>query len=885
MTPTRWHRIQTLFDAALDATPDERTALLHAAAPDEREEVEALLRADSEASVTFLGEPAAQRAAPLVADLVDEAEAPGDAASRRLGPWRILEEIGRGGMGLVYRGERADGLFEQSVAIKIVRHAGPNLVRRFEHERKALARLNHPNVAHLVDAGRTDDGRPFFVMEYVEGEPITAYAEARELGVADRLLLIEQVCEAVHHAHQHLLVHRDLKPSNVLVTPEGRVKLLDFGIARLLEDAGSEGMPLTRPDFRIMTPEYAAPEQVRGETVTTSADVYALGVLLYELLTGTRPRGAVPARTSARADAIAPLTRPSATHQSDASEARFAARATTPERLRGALRGDLDAIALKALAPTPSRRYSTAEALRADVVRHLGGLPIEARAPTARYRASRFLARHRRASVATAAFVLALALLTALYALNLLEARDAAQASAELARAEAAKAEAVTAYTLGLFGAADPNATQGADVTVRDVLAAGAQRIDGELLGEPEVRARMLRVLGQMHHRLGLLEDADPLLGESARLATAQYGPAHPETAEALIALSALRRDQARLTEADSIARASVAASEQAGGGELLRARALAEYGLTQRARGRYPEAVATLRRAHTSLRGDESPARVTATEQARITLALAQTLDTWSRYDELLDLMPGAYARYHAAHPAPSLEKAQMLQVWGNGYNSTGRLDAARPYYQRALAMTDSLVETSHLARASLLFLLGGLHDDPARQRAAYDEALAIHRAQTGVGTSAAASVLESLGQLNIETGSAALGQAQLDSAYAITERLYGTSIDAGNVAMQQGSIAEEAERWGEAEEAFRRAIAHFDPVVLPQGSANLVRAWSGVGDARAARGQWKAAADAYSRALDAADAVAPLHHEVHREHALAERAKMLARAAQGGE
>ncbi|MEO1633392.1 MAG: serine/threonine-protein kinase, partial [Bacteroidota bacterium] len=331
-----------------------------------RTEVEALLAADAEAVVYF---------ADLGEALADGALGADPALGSKVGRWRLAERVGRGGMGTVYRAERADGVVEQTAALKLLDTMRPDVVARFAQERQILARLDHPSIARLLDGGATPEGRPYLVMEFVEGVPITDYAAQQRLSVDARLALFGDVCAAVQHAHQSLVVHRDLKPSNVLVTPEGRVKLLDFGIARLLEPGDDD--TLTRTEQRLLTPEYAAPEQVRGEAITTATDVYALGVLLYELLAGTRPFD-LPQKVLhevARVIVEEEPERPSTA----VTRADVLTLAGPAQTLRRRLAGDLDQICLKALRKAPARRYATPDALARDVQRHLDGHPVEAR--------------------------------------------------------------------------------------------------------------------------------------------------------------------------------------------------------------------------------------------------------------------------------------------------------------------------------------------------------------------------------------------------------------------------------------------------------------------------------------------------------------------------
>ena len=382
MDADRLERIQDLFFAALEQPPEARAGFLDAACDDAalRRAVEAYLAADTDGATFLLDEPLVRLHAPE--EELDEIE------GRPVGPYRLRRLLGRGGMGAVYLAERED--VGRQVALKVVRGdlADPAARRRFELERRMLARLEHPHIARLYDAGVADDGTPYFAMELVDGVPLTDYCDRERLGLDARLHLIGQVGRAVQHAHQQFIVHRDLKPSNILVTPEGEVKLLDFGIAKALDEAGEESGELTGAGRRLLTPAYAAPEQRTGGPATAATDVYSLGVVLFELLTGKRPNASdEPTRAPSR-----PST---AVTETDATSTEAAAaRRTTTKRLARRLRGDLDVVCLKALQPEPERRYPSAEAFVEDIKRHLAGLPVTARRDSVGYRLRKFVRRH-----------------------------------------------------------------------------------------------------------------------------------------------------------------------------------------------------------------------------------------------------------------------------------------------------------------------------------------------------------------------------------------------------------------------------------------------------------------------------------------------------------
>ncbi|MGB6451560.1 MAG: serine/threonine-protein kinase [Steroidobacteraceae bacterium] len=413
MTPESWQHVKAALDEAMSLDSTVRAAYLErlgASDPALRAEVESLLAAEERADSQFLNVPAA-------ADL-EAAPAKNRMAGQRLGPYRLLEEIGSGGMGEVYRAVRADDEYQQQVAIKLVR-AGVDAAfvgKRLRAERQILATFEHPHIARLLDGGTTPEGVPYLVMELIEGQPITSYCEQCRLDTTGRLKLFLLVCSAVRYAHQHMVIHRDLKPSNILVTAEGSPKLLDFGIAKILEQGAIPARAgVTINGFRILTPKYASPEQLDGATVSAASDVYSLGVILYELLTGFMPFRCDDRTASDVVKEIFDLEprRPSTIVMRRAApagpDAAGPPREATRDRLRRRLRGDLDNIVLKALRKDPSERYGTVEGLAEDIRRHLEHLPITARRPTLRYSVSTFIARHRIGVAATAMIVLALA--------------------------------------------------------------------------------------------------------------------------------------------------------------------------------------------------------------------------------------------------------------------------------------------------------------------------------------------------------------------------------------------------------------------------------------------------------------------------------------------
>ena len=411
MTPERWQEIRGVFDRAVALPSEQRFEFLDKACSTDaelRHEVESLLVSDDRAGTGFLGTPAVDLSRSAASAPVPSR------VGRRIGAYNILEEIGRGGMGEVYRANRADGQYEKQVAIKLVRggYDTAAVLERFRNERQILASLDHPNIARLLDGGTTDEGIPYLVMELIEGTPIDQYCDAHKLNITERLRLFAQVCSAVQYAHQRLVIHRDIKPGNILVTVQCIPKLLDFGIAKILDPSIGSAATVAGP----MTPEYASPEQVRGESITTATDVYSLGVVLYQLLTGRSPYPAnthTPhefARAICESEAEAPsmiVLKPAnaerADHSAHASnEALGGLRESTPAKLHRRLSGDLDTIVLRAMHKEPQRRFASVEQFAEDIRRHLEGRPVTARRDSWRYRAGKFVTRHKLGVAATA---------------------------------------------------------------------------------------------------------------------------------------------------------------------------------------------------------------------------------------------------------------------------------------------------------------------------------------------------------------------------------------------------------------------------------------------------------------------------------------------------
>jgi serine/threonine protein kinase/Tfp pilus assembly protein PilF len=447
----------------------------------------------------------------------------------RIGHYRVLRTLGVGGMGEVFLAERADAEFEQQVAIKVV-HGGTatrGVHSRLKIERQILAQLDHPNIAHLMDGGSLPDGTAYIVMEYVDGIPIDAFCDSNRLDIAARLKLFQVVCAAVHYAHQNLIVHRDLKPSNILVTAAGVPKLLDFGIAKLLDDrqAMHHTLAVTHADIRVMTPDHASPEQVRGHAITTSSDVYVLGVLLYKLLAGTGPFFIASMRLTDIERAICEKDPPLPSHCVNTDESDILgiakARNTTAGRLRRTLRGDLDNIVLMAMRKEPERRYGSSQQMAGDIQRYLEGKPVIARRDTLSYRSAKFVRRHWlpvAAGVSAVFMILAFAATTYMQSLRIAAERDRVAEQRAVAERERTRAEEVSSFLVNLFKLSDPQENRGNQVTARELLDSGAKRLQEELQDQPATKAALLSTVGAVYDSLGQYKEALPILTESLTL-------------------------------------------------------------------------------------------------------------------------------------------------------------------------------------------------------------------------------------------------------------------------------------------------------------------------------------------------------------------------------
>lgn len=636
------------------------------------------------------------------------------ASGRRIGPYRLLSVLGTGGMGSVFLAERADSSFDRQVALKVLPLdlGAPELVARFDNERRLLARLCHPQIAQLLDAGISADSRPYFVMEYVQGLAIDQYADRQRLTLEQRLRLLMQVADAVHYAHQNLIVHRDLKPANILVSDDEQVKLLDFGIAKLLSE---HPRAITEPQSRWYTPAYAAPEQRLQEAATTAIDVYGLGLLLHQSLTGQLPA----------TDMVTPAL-PSAVVATVCDSEVAHARRLSVIQLRRRLRGDLDIIVQTALAPQPQDRYRDVAALYEDLSRHLDGLPIRAQPTPWPRRIRKFLHRYR-TQVSVAATVTSLILLFAGYALT----------QAHQARLERDRAQQISELLVEVFSAADPAQARGRDYSARELLDVGARTLRLEGHQDPAIKASMLIAIGRSYRSLGDYERAIELLEEASQL---QRDSASEELASGLFQLGQAQMLNGASADAESNLReALTGAREHAGKDSLLSlkiqgrlGRLYESLGQIDRARSLLSDTLAGVRRAHS-----DNPAALSVALNDMAAVALTQ-----GNYAEVEPLLRQAIelnrerdrqTSSDPAHPEWTPHTATLINNLGLVVYFQGRLQEAESLYRQALAIRRRILDPKHPDLAQSLTNLGLLLNDlaqPEQAIAALEEALVIRRA-----------------------------------------------------------------------------------------------------------------------------------------------------------
>lgn len=744
MTEPRWQRLEALFHGALEQPRERRRAWLLERCPDAalRGEVESLLEAEEADAFRISVDSALDEA-------LSEGALGDSRAGQRFGPWRLLREIGRGGMGAVWLAERADDTYSAQVALKVVRGGirSAELERRFLAERQILADLQHPNIARLLDGGVGPDGVPFLAMEHVPGVAIDRYVEENGSSLRERLRLFLTVCDAVQHAHGALVVHRDLKPSNILVDEHGVPKLVDFGIAKLMGEG--EGAEATRAG--PLTPAYASPEQTRGERVTVASDVFALGVILYELLSGVQPF---------RAGTSTPMEVQSRVLETDPPPPSVAARSgeTLAPVPPHAMAGDLDRIVLMALRKEPERRYPTVGHLAEDLRRHLAGRPVSARRATAGYRLGKFVSRNRTAVAVSALALVVVTGLVTFYTLRLARERDVAER-------ERATSEEMVAFLTGMFEEAGPGAALGDSVTVRAALDRGRERLDLELAERPHVRARLLNAMGRTYLGLGAFTRADSILRAALELHERDAGPETGAVADVLdnLALLEARRDghEAALGYAER-----ALGIREALGDPLSLAESL--VGLANVVGATAPDSAASL--LHRALAIQEPLLGSDATEVADTRYALGVTLLRQGRYPESIAELQAVREVREAILPERHPDRTAAINTMAIAYYQNTQLDSARALFEESLRRQIRVFGLRHPEVATgLANLATVLPDQPDSAIALLSRALDIRTEVFGAWSSDVANTLMTIGNAYGGNGESAESIEYYERAIAI--------------------------------------------------------------------------------------------------------------------
>jgi eukaryotic-like serine/threonine-protein kinase len=841
----RWHQIQSLFEQLVDMDGATRTAHLDKSCAEDHE-----LRV----SVQSLLELDRAREDPLLNAIGAAAESLLEAHRDRLigtrvGAYRIVSILGHGGMSTVYRGERDDSQYQQIVAIKVLQHATlhPRLRSRLHSERHILATLDHASIARLIDSGDLEDGTPYLVMEHVDGESIDAYCDNRTLFVRERIELFIAVCSAVHYAHRNLVVHRDIKASNIFVTDEGTPKLLDFGIAKLLApESLSHTLPVTRLQERILTPENAAPEQVLGRPITTATDIYGLGVLLYQLLTGRSPYRLLSYSQLQleRAICMDDPTRPSQMvvsklrGESDADRSRISdRRGLSPQRLRARLSGDLDAIVAMAMRKEPDRRYPSVEALAEDLQRHLLGQPVRARLGDWRYNFAKFLRRNLLPVTAAAAVFVGLAVIAGMTLWQNHRIGIARDATAQ----ERDRAQQVSAFLVDVFSQADPFNAQGKEATAKDLLDRGAERISGNSNLQPEVRAQLLESIGLAYRRQGLKEPAIPLFEEALAIRRTERPVDNGKMAAALANLAQALTDAGHLVSAEGYLQQAVALSRSTSAPPSIEtADILLQFGHfalnaksdADQARQLFSEGLAIYRASP----GDHYLAVAT-------TLSALASAAVWSgnyvlaeQYQrEALGIFRATVSRNHPDH-------AVALASMGYILTQRGKYAEAQQTLNEALEIERSVFGPDNQRIAAIEADLGTLYErqgDPQHAMAATEDALRITRDRLGANHYMTAYYLESLANLNLLDGNLTAAETNARQALAV----YAQTLPANHlfVAAAHQLLGEVLLRRGQlapAETEFRAAL-DVDTAVAGAGNWRTARANAGLGSVLIAEGR----------------------------------------------
>jgi serine/threonine protein kinase len=824
ISAARWQKIQSLFEQMIETHSSERAGLLASACGKDielRQSVESLLASDQ--APDFLQKVIGNAAESLLEEHQDRL------LGTRVGPYRIESILGHGGMSTVYRAERDDLQYRQSVAIKVLHHSTlhPRMRSRLHSERHILAKLDHPSIARLIDSGDLEDGTPYLVMELIDGQYIDTYCDKRTLFVPERIAIFNKVCAVVQFAHRNLVVHRDIKSANIFITEDGAPKLLDFGIAKLLApESLSHTLPVTRLQERVLTPENAAPEQILGRPITTATDIYALGVLLYQLLTGRSPYRILSysqlqlERAICMDDPVKPSQAVVAklAGEKDIDRSRISdRRGLSPERLHARLAGDLDAIIAKAMRKEPDRRYATVDALTEDLNRHLLGQPVLARQGDWRYNTAKFLRRHVVGVVGVFAIFSGL---VAIAGITLWQSRRIEQARVITAQ-ERDRAQQVSGFLVDVFSQADPFNAQGHESTARDLLDQGAEKILGNQNLQPEVRAELLESIGLAYQRQGLSEKSIPLFEQALAIRRQVNLPDERRIATALANLAGALSDAGHLTSAEAYLDQALTASRPfLGARAVVTADILAQFGLFL-------------------IEARSQPERAS------------------KYFVEALAIYRDTLGNQHIS-VAKTLTSLATAQLWLNNYSR------AEQYQREAMEIFQATVSRSHPEYALALANLGNiltLRGKYSESERVFLEALQIQRSVFGATSSRVADTEARLGTLYDHIGDLPRAIAATENAIKITnERLGSTHYLTGYYQSSLASLYLKSNNIPAAETNARQALVVYAKA-LPARHLYVASTRQLLGEVLLRRGAFAAAeselhiALEISNALDGAD------------------------------
>ena len=764
MPDKQWQRYTSIIDRALELDPPNRSRFIDEECAEDRGLKSRVLKffETIDDSENFWDEM--KESSNVLADELKRSDIKEDifrlfSPLQQAGPYKVIKLIAGGGMGNVYLAERSDGQFQRKVAIKILRHelSSGNYIKRFSSERNILSGLEHPNIARLYDGGVTDDNRPYLVMEYVDGLPITTYCKENNCTLKETLELFTQVCKAVEYAHRNLIVHRDLKPDNILVKPDGTVKILDFGIAKIVENELHQDIPVkTMGQLPLLSIHYAAPEQVTLEKITTATDVYALGLLLYEMIS-CRPPFDLKGKKLDEAEQIIRFEKPDKPSKK-----------ISDSLLSRKIKGDLDAIILNALRKEPENRYTSVDQFLDDIQQYQAGKPVSARKKTFKYRAQKFITRHPGVLLAILAGILAIGG----YLVTLQLHAETLKAERDKAEMEASRAELISGFLVDLFESADPSRTPGIDLSVRDLLDRGIERVDA-LAEQPEVQAKLSLTMARTYYALGLYDDALPLVDQAITF----YREKSDEDlllAEAMNDKGTVLRAMGDYQETESILRDALVIQRRLLGDEHLDVAAIQNnLGVLLRILGEYTEAEILYREALSTrqkLLGDEHPDVATSMNN------LGLLLHYMDEYAEAEILLREALAIQRNLLGDVHLDVGASLNNLGMLLRATGNFTAAEPMYREALEIFQSLVGEEHPHVATLMDNLAVLLEamgELDEAESLYRKSLAMRQHLLGNEHPAIAGSLNNLGVMLRRMGDFESAEPMLAGALAIQRKI----------------------------------------------------------------------------------------------------------------